>query len=132
MRCDDPLRNIWWEDDQSYQRFYYKRMEIRGWEELIKVLRKNDAGMSLAVVTGFKDDGEKGRKELYVKGEKVEKRICGQIFDSKDVKYVFKIKYRRGAVLDYQKEGIKYALEDYSNLDIQQHGFVHICPADSW
>lgn len=134
LRCDDPLRNISWEDDQSYQRFNYKRMEKRDWEELIKVLRKHDAGMSLAVVTGFKDDGEKERGELYAKGEKVEKRICGQIFDSKDVKYLFKIKYRRGAVLDYQKEfeGIKYALENYSNLDIQQHGFVHICPLDSW
>lgn len=134
LRCDDPLRNISWEDDQRYQRFYYKRMGKRDWEELIKVLKKHDAGMSLAVVTGFKDDGEEDRGDLYIKGKKVGKRVCGQIFDSKDVKYVFKLKDRRGAVLDYQEEfeGIKYALERYSRLDIQQHGFVHVNPGDLW
>ncbi len=132
LRCDDPLRNISWEDDQSYQKFYYKRMGIKDWESLVDLLRKHNAGMSLAVVTGFKDDGEKGRGDLYVNGKRIEKRYCGQIFDSKDVKYIFKIKNME--VLDYEEEfeGLKLALKKYENLDIQPHGFIHLNPEESW
>ncbi|MGQ9617351.1 MAG: hypothetical protein ACUVUG_00115 [Candidatus Aminicenantia bacterium] len=134
LRCDDPLRNIAWEDDQSYQKFYYRRMGKKDWEELLKVLKKHDAGMSLAVVTGFKDDGDRRRGEIYVNGEKVERRICGRIYDSKDVKYVFNTREKKGVFLDYEEEfeGLKYALENYKNLDIQQHGFVHLNPDLSW
>jgi len=132
LRCDDPLRNISWEDDQSYQRFYYKRMGIKDWKLLVDVLKKHNAGMSLAVVTGFKDDGEKERGDLYVKGERVKDRVCGRIFDSKDVKYVFKIKEKE--ILDYEEEfkGLKQALKIYENLDIQPHGFIHLNPEESW
>ncbi len=134
LRCDDPLRNISWEDDQSYQKFYYKRMGKREWNSLIEVLRKYNAGMSLAVVTGFKDDGNDKRGELYVKGKKIDRRICGQIFDSKDIKYVFKIKDRKGTILDYEEEfeAIKFALKNYENLDVQPHGFLHLNPDISW
>ncbi len=134
LRCDDPLRNISWEDDQSYQKFYYKRMGKKDWEDLIWVLEKHDAGMSLSVVTGFKDDGEKERGDLYIKGEKIQKRVCGQVFDSRNVRYVYRMKGRKGIILDYEKEfeGIKFALENYQNLDIQQHGFIHTNPESSW
>ncbi len=134
LRCDDPLRNISWEDDQSYQRFYYKRMGIREWRELIKILKKHEAGMSFAVVTGFKEDGEKERGELYIRGKKVEERVCGQIFDSRDVKYIFKLKERKGISLDYEEEfeGLKSALDSYNNIDIQQHGYIHLNPENSW
>lgn len=132
LRCDDFLKNISWEDDQSYQKFYYKRMGVKDWESLVDVLRNHNAGMSLAVVTGFKDDGERGRGDLYVDGKKIEKRYCGQIFDSKDVKYIFKIKGKE--VLDYEEEfrGLKLALKEYENLDIQPHGFIHLNPEESW
>lgn len=134
LRCDDPLRNISWEDDQSYQKFHYKRMEKKDWGNLIGVLKKHDAGMSLAVVTGFKDDGEKERGDLYIKGRKIKKRVCGQVFDSRDIRYVYKMKGRKEIILDYEKEfeGIKFALENYQNLDIQQHGFIHVNPEISW
>lgn len=134
LRCDDPLRNISWEDDQSFQKFYYKRMEGKDWENLIRVLKKHDAGMSLAVVTGFKDDGEKVRGDIYIKGKKIQKRVCGQVFDSRNVRYVYRMRERKGIILDYEKEfeGIKYALENYQNLDIQQHGFIHVSPERAW
>lgn len=132
LRCDDFLRNISWDDDQSYQKFYYKRMGIKDWESLVEVLKNHNAGMSLAVVTGFKDDGERERGDLYVNGKKIQKRYCGQIFDSKDVKYIFKIKKKE--VLDYEEEfrGLKLALKEYENLDIQPHGFTHLNPEESW
>ncbi|HEV8676668.1 MAG TPA: hypothetical protein VGX21_21735 [Methylomirabilota bacterium] len=130
LRMDDPLFNgSSFQQDPRWPEGLFDRLDEAAWDAIGAVLARHGARMSLGVVTGYLDDGDEARGTLYRRGEVVRGRRCGQVYDSRDMRYLDRRGPRPGHRYDYESEyrGVVKGIQA-GVLDAEVHGFAHVSP----
>lgn len=135
LRMDDALFNgSSFQRDPRWGEGLHDRLEEEAWERIQAVLAHHGARMSVGVVTGYVDDGDAAAGMLHRQGQLVLHRRCGDVYDSREMRYVDVRGARPGGRYDYESEyrglarGVREAL-----LDPEVHGYTHVSPdRDGW
>jgi hypothetical protein len=120
LRLDDPGSCV-----NAYL-LELRNLEIDDWKTIVQILKKHNSVLNIAYVSGWIDDANSSRGDIYLKGKLVNPRREGAIYNSKDIIYAFK---KTNLKLDYssQYEGIKIGLEGHY-FNIESHGHTHLNP----
>jgi len=124
LRMDDPgSSHRIWLNSPKYDSIDYD-IPFSKWMDIIKILKKQNAKMSIMYTPIFVDDGEENLGKLFYEGKEVLKRKCGNQFLSKEIMY---IKKNPPVIFDFKKsyEAIKYGLR-VKVFEIQLHGYSHL------
>ncbi len=124
LRMDDPggSQNV-------YNRsFYYPKLSEAQWAAIGKELRKRQARLSMAYISGWVDDGDAQRGTLRWNG-RAPSRVPGKVYPSPEVIYHDRDGHKPGTVHDYEAEfrGIE-TLRSSGLGDVELHGHTHIHP----
>jgi len=123
LRMDDPgsAESIY---NEAYRR---GKLSADQWSKVGDLLAKENARMTIGYVTGWVDDGDESRGDLFIDGVRTE-RVPGRIYPSPTVKYdLFDGPIKKS--FDYASEfGAIQSLQVAGRLDVAMHGFTHIFP----
>lgn len=135
LRLDDGLLNASsFQQDRRWPEGLFDRLDEATWDRIRSVLARHRATMSVGVVTGYVDDGDEVRGVLYRRGEPVRGRRCGEVYDSREMRYDDRRGPRPGHRYDYEGEyrGLLKGARD-GLLDLEVHGYTHVSPdRDGW
>ena len=127
LRMDDPGASIKIYSDYCH----YPELNGSDWKNILAILNKYNITLNIGYNSGWVDDGNITRGILYINKTRVDdkNRVCGKIYDSRDVFYIGKEGWLPGKKWDYTNE-YKYLLDaSIKNLvDIAAHGYTHITP----
>jgi hypothetical protein len=126
LRMDDPQTSskIWnTEAPPSYQT-RYPGLTASEWAEIGRLVEVHQARLSVMYVSGFVDDGDGQAGELDLQGRPVAERVCGRIYDVKDVTYrlgdrLYDFPSEFRALRELAARGV---------VDIESHGYIHTTP----
>jgi hypothetical protein len=107
----------------------YKKNKLRKeeWRKIGEELSKRNGRLSLGYVTGWVDDGDDSRGELFLDGEPVNRKP-GKIYPSPLVKYRV-ISNTENKTFDYKEEfEAIQELRKKKLVEVEMHGFTHISP----
>ena len=130
LRMDDP---------GTCERVYLKGwdteiLDKKDWQGIINLIKKYDSRLSVMYIPLWVDDGNLDNGRLYVKGKEITNRKGGEIYQSRDVKFVRNIGHDENRVYNYSEEF--YALKDAVRsgwVEIEAHGLTHVDPdTDQW
>ena len=124
LRMDDPgaAQNIYFRD------WSYRKLNRDDWEAIGKYLQVRNGKMSVAYVSGFIDDGNEERGELFINGRKVP-RNAGRIYPSPSVRYVDKNGHMPGQIFDLSEEYESIRRwQRLGILSLELHGYTHMYP----
>jgi hypothetical protein len=130
LRMDDP---------GTCERVYLKGwdtgiLDREDWQGIINLIKENNARLSVMYIPLWVDDGNLDNGRLYVKGEEVVNRKGGEIYQSRDVKFIKNVTQNESRVYDYSEEF--YALKDAVRsgwVEIEAHGLTHVdINTDQW
>lgn len=124
LRMDDPgtSHRIWLKsgkyDSIDFDIFYSQ------WMEIIDILKKQGATLSIMYTPMFVDEGDSSMGELLYKGKNIIDRRCGTLYLSKDVIFA---KKEPKIEFNFTKtyEALKYGWKEGA-FDIQMHGYSHL------
>lgn len=124
LRMDDPgaAQNIYSRD------WSYPKLHRPDWTRIGVALRRRSARLSVAYVSGWVDDGDPVRGDLFVDGGRP-KRIPGRVHYSPLVRYCDRAGHAPGRNYDARDEyrGIQ-ALRRAGLAEVELHGFTHMHP----
>lgn len=129
LRMDDPggAQNVY------CKAWHYPKLGRKAWDAIGADLKQRNARLSIGYVTGWVDDGEPSRGELFVDGQAAD-RIAGAIHPSPLVCYRDLAGHSPGMLHDCSAEyrGIQ-TLRALGLAEVELHGYTHIHPdANAW
>jgi hypothetical protein len=122
LRIDDPGCS----QNAFLNPYKYKELSDE-WKNVIWVLNREKAKLSVFYCSGWVDDGNEKRGKLILSNQMLEERPPGKIYSSKDIIYHDINGALPGVIHNYSKEfnlldnGVKQG-----SIDMQSHGWTHL------
>ena len=125
LRLDDPGTS----QNAYLQTWMYPTMTVSQWRAVQDVLARYDAQMSVGVVVGWVDDGDRERGELWLRGQPLAERVPGRVYPSRLVRYQHNA---TGWIYDVEAQA-RFFQSRPARLDFEVHGHTHLTPdITSW
>ena len=125
LRLDDPGAS----QNAYLETWLYPTMTVSQWRAVQDVLARHNAQMSVGIVVGWVDDGDRERGELWLRGEPLTKRVPGSVYPSRWVRYQHKA---TGWIYDVEAQA-RFFQSHPPRLDFELHGYTHMTPdITSW
>jgi hypothetical protein len=125
LRMDDP---------GTAERVYLKGYDTKilgkeDWEEIIKLLKKYEAKLSVMYIPLWLDDGNFKNGRLFIQGKEITERKQGAMYYSKNVVFLKNTGNNKTLTYDYTSEflALKEGLRS-GWIDIESHGLTHVDP----
>jgi hypothetical protein len=125
LRLDDPGAS----QSAYLNSWRYPTLTYDQWNKIEQILERQNARMSVSLVSGWVDDGDGERGALWIRGCPVTNRKPGQIYPSRWVRFRDK---RTGWWYDPEQEA-NFFQTNPAMLDFEVHGYTHLAPdIDAW